>query len=56
MVQNITSPPDTREANRWYFVCGTYDGTTARLYVDGIELASATTSETISTTTIRKNW
>jgi hypothetical protein len=48
---NIDTAADTREANRWYFVCGTYDGTTARLYIDGVELANATTSETISTTT-----
>ena len=49
--QNIDTAADTREANKWYFVCGTYDGTTARLYVNGIELANAATSQTISTTT-----
>ena len=40
--------------NKWYFVAGTYDGTTQRLYIDGSQAASATTSQTISTTTNAK--
>jgi hypothetical protein len=31
----------TIELNNWHHVCGTYDGTTARIYVDGTEAASA---------------
>ena len=38
-------------ANKWFCVVGTYDGTTQRLYVDGSQVFSATTSQTISTTT-----
>ena len=46
----LTSPTDL-EANRWYnFVC-TYDGATQIMYIDGVNVASATTSKTISTTT-----
>ena len=40
--------------NKWQFVTGTYDGTTQRLYVDGSQVGSATTSQTISTTTNAK--
>jgi hypothetical protein len=40
--------------NEWHFVTGTYDGTTQRLYVDGSQVGSATTSQTISTTTNAK--
>lgn len=40
--------------NEWAFVTGTYDGTTQKLYVDGSQVHSATTSQTISTTTNAK--
>ena len=35
----------------WIFVAGTYDGTTQKLYVDGSQTNSASTSQTISSTT-----
>ena len=38
-------------SNEWHFISATYDGTTQRLYIDGSQVASATTSQTISTTT-----
>jgi len=34
----------TISANRWYHVLFTYDGTTLRLYVDGIQRATSTTA------------
>ena len=37
--------------NGWYFVTATYDGTTQKLYIDGSQVGSATTSQTVSTTT-----
>ena len=37
--------------NNWYFVVGTYDGTTQKLYVDGSLISSQATSQTINTTT-----
>lgn len=41
----------TSRANEWIYVTATYDGTTQKLYIDGSEEASNTTSQTISTTT-----
>ena len=41
----------TINANEWVYVTGTYDGTTQRLYIDGSQNNSATTSQTINTTT-----
>ena len=35
----------------WFFVVGTYDGTTQKLYIDGSIASSQATSQTISTTT-----
>jgi hypothetical protein len=35
----------------WIYVVGTYDGTTARLYIDGSQTNSTATSQTIITTT-----
>ena len=43
--------PTTSFVNDWVYMVGTYDGTTQRLYVDGSELGSTTTSQTISNTT-----
>ena len=40
-------------SNDWHFVTATYDGTTQKLYVDGSLVDSATTSQTLDTTT---NW
>ncbi len=39
--------------DEWHFVTATYDGTTQKLYVDGSLADSATTSQTLDTTT---NW
>ena len=44
----------TSRANDWIFVTATYDGTTQKLYIDGSEEASNTTSQTINTTTNAK--
>ena len=44
----------TSRANDWVFVTATYDGTTQKLYIDGSQEASNTTSQTISTTTNAK--
>ena len=38
-------------AGNWYFVVGTYDESTQKLYLDGSLEASVSTSQTISTTT-----
>ena len=40
--------------NEWKFVTASYDGTTQKLYIDGSQVGSATTSQTISTTTNAK--
>jgi hypothetical protein len=40
--------------NEWQFVTGTYDGTTQKIYIDGSQVGSASTSQTISTTTNAK--
>jgi hypothetical protein len=43
--------PTTSFVNDWVYIVGTYNGTTQRLYVDGSQLGSTTTSQTISNTT-----
>lgn len=40
-ILNITSPY-TIPNNEWHHISATYDGTTAKLYIDGIEVESAT--------------
>ena len=47
---NTVSQSGDAILNEWYFVAATYDGTTQRLYIDGSQSGSATTSQTISTT------
>ena len=42
-VLNITSP-DTIPNNEWHHISATYDGTTAKLYIDGVEVVSGTPS------------
>ena len=42
------------ELNKWQFVTASYDGTTQKLYIDGSQVGSTTTSQTISTTTNAK--
>ncbi len=37
--------------DEWIFVTATYDGTTQRLYIDGSQVGSATTTQTINNTT-----
>jgi len=41
----------TSIADEWVYVVATYDGTTQRLYIDGSQATSTTTSQTINTTT-----
>ena len=48
---NIDSDNNVTEVNKWAFVTATYDGATAKLYINGVLNASSSISETISTTT-----
>ena len=41
----------TISQDQWYFVAGTYDGTTQKLYVDGSLVSSGATSQIISVST-----
>lgn len=41
--------PSTITAGQWYFLAATYDGTTVRLYVDGVEVATHSYSGTLPT-------
>jgi large repetitive protein len=51
LVNSASINTSTSYQNVWIYFVGTYDGTTQKLYIDGSQIASATTSQTISTTT-----
>jgi len=48
---NSTLSSTSSYTDEWIFAVGSYDGTTQRLYIDGSQVDSATTSQTMSTTT-----
>jgi hypothetical protein len=50
-LNSFTSDSTNFYTNEWVFVTATYNGTTAKLYIDGSQDQSANTSQTISTTT-----
>jgi hypothetical protein len=50
-VNTIDVDTSASYTNEWVYAVGTYDGTTAKLYIDGSLLSSQATSQTISTTT-----
>ena len=51
MNSNYVVSPSAVSVGEWHHIVGTYDGTTQKLYIDGSLVSSATTSQTISTTT-----
>ena len=50
-LNSFTSDSTNSYSNEWVFVTATYNGTTAKLYIDGSQDQSTNTSQTISTTT-----
>ena len=50
---NRTAEGTTLPTNTWSHLAGTYDGTTLRLYVNGVQVASAAYSGTIGTSADR---
>lgn len=42
LIVNLVSPYPAISNGRWYHIAATYDGTTAKLFIDGIEVASDT--------------
>lgn len=48
---NGSDKSHTISQDQWYFVAGTYDSTTQKLYVDGSVVSSGSTSQTISVST-----
>jgi hypothetical protein len=46
----IQSDSNSWTKNTWYFVCGTYDGTTIRLFVNGVQQTDIKSNVTRSTT------
>ncbi|HJS08614.1 MAG TPA: LamG-like jellyroll fold domain-containing protein [Pirellulales bacterium] len=47
----LATPPDSLTAGAWQHVAATYDGSTMKIFVDGVELASQPASGTISPAT-----
>jgi hypothetical protein len=47
MVLNISTSPHSLSNNKWFHLAATFDGSTAKLFVDGIELASGNPSSAI---------
>lgn len=49
---SLTTGTTAPQANRWYYLVGTYDGSNIRLYVNGVlEATTATTGNVVSSTT-----
>jgi hypothetical protein len=48
---NIESCTSDVPLNQWVYYTATYDGTTMRMYINGIQVASSTVSKTIASTT-----
>jgi len=48
---NSTLASTSSYTDEWIYAVGSYDGTTQKLYINGSQVASATTSQTINTTT-----
>ena len=48
---NIESGTGSFVANKWYFIAATYDGTNAKIYVNGVLENTVSTTKTFSTTT-----
>ncbi|GAB5416664.1 MAG: hypothetical protein Crog4KO_21530 [Crocinitomicaceae bacterium] len=44
----LNSPVGVLTLNTWHHIAGTYDGTTSRIYVDGVEVATANYSTLIA--------
>tara|TARA_Y100000034_G_scaffold134066_1_gene201508 strand:- start:13949 stop:16351 length:2403 start_codon:yes stop_codon:yes gene_type:complete len=47
VVKNVSDTDINHNDNKWHHIAGTYDGITGRLYIDGLEVATAAATGTI---------